>query len=77
LGINPNTVQKAYKMLEDEGLLSTGNNVKSTVVINDSVKSKIKDELTDGAVTEFVAYAKQINLSYKDTIELITKLWGE
>ena len=33
LGVNPNTVQKAYKMLEDEGLIQSRAGAKSCVVI--------------------------------------------
>lgn len=76
LGINPNTVQKAYKWLEDAGILATGNNTKSIVKVDTLIKDSIKVDLTEGAVTEFVTYAKRIDLSFKDTIELITKLWG-
>ena len=77
LGINPNTVQKAYKLLEEIGILSTGNNVKSVVVVDDEIKEIIRNELTNVAAKEFVDYAKKIDLSFKDTIELITKLWDE
>lgn len=34
LGVNPNTVQKAYKMLEDEGLIRSHSGAKSCVVVN-------------------------------------------
>ena len=75
LGINPNTVQKAYKWLEDAEILSTGNNTKSVIKVNEQIKNSIKMDLTEGAATEFVNYAKQIGLSFKDIIELISKLW--
>lgn len=77
LAINPNTVQKAYKYLEDEGLLTTGNNVKSVLVINDDIKKRIRDELTSNTVLEFISIAKEIGLSFKEVIELLSKLWSE
>ena len=77
LGINPHTVQKAYKLLEESGMLSTGSNVKSTVAVNAKNKALIKEELTNVAAKDFVDYAKKINLTFKDTIELITLLWDE
>ena len=77
VGINPNTVHKAYKLLEEEGILSTGNNVKSAVIVNEEIKDNIKEELTNLATKEFVNYAKKINLSFKDTVGLITQLWDE
>lgn len=77
LGINPNTVQKAYKVLEECGILSTGNNVKSSVIVDEKIKESIRDELTNVTAKEFVDYAKKINLSFKDTVGLITKLWDD
>ena len=35
LEINPNTVQKAYKILEDEGITSTENTAKSLVSVSE------------------------------------------
>ena len=77
LGINPNTVQKAYKLLEEDGILTTGSNVKSMVIVDEKIKENIRDELTNVAAKDFVAYAKKINLSFKDTVGLITQLWDE
>ena len=34
LGINPNTVQKAYRLLEDEGIISTVPGAKSIIDIS-------------------------------------------
>jgi len=75
LGINPNTVQKAYKELENEQILFTSNNVKSVIVVNDEIKSKIAEELKNEATLKYIEYLKSINLSYKDAIELLTELW--
>lgn len=77
LGINPNTVQKAYKILEESNILTTGSNVKSVVIVNEQVKETIQNELTKVAAKDFVNYVKKINLSFKDTIELITHMWDE
>ena len=75
LGINPNTVQKAYKQLESEGLLQTGNNVKSVLFVSDRIKLKIEKELTKETALKFIEYAKSLNMSYKETIVLMSKLW--
>lgn len=75
LGINPNTVQKAYKELENEQILFTSSNVKSVIVVNDEIKNKIAEELKNEATLKYIEYLKSINLSYKDAIELITELW--
>ncbi len=75
LGINPNTVQKAYKELENQGLLNTSANVKSTVAVNEEIKERIRDELKKEATLKHIEYLKSINLSFKEAIELLTELW--
>ncbi len=77
LNINPNTVQKAYKLMEQEGFVITHGNQGSFIWVNDCIYSKIEDELTRGMVAEFVKSAKEINLPFKRVIELITELWDE
>ncbi len=75
LGINPNTVQKAYKELESQGILHTASNVKSIVAVNDEVIDRIKEELKREATLKHIEYLKSINLSFKEAIELLTELW--
>ena len=75
LGINPNTVQKAYKELESQGILTTSSNVKSVVAVNSCVKDRIKEELKKEATLKYIEYLKSINLSFKESIELLTELW--
>jgi GntR family transcriptional regulator len=77
LNINPATVQKTYKQMEDEGLITTMANSKSIISLSDESLKKIRDELTENEVKEFLKTAKNINLSFKDVIDLISKLWGE
>ena len=76
-GINPNTAQKAYRLMTEEGYVRTeGNNV-STVSLTPERRAWIKDELTRGLVQQFVADARENHLSYKKVISLISELWGE
>ncbi|MEG0484588.1 MAG: GntR family transcriptional regulator [Oscillospiraceae bacterium] len=75
--INPNTAQKAYKLMEDEGYVRTGGNTASTLYVDDAIKARIEDELCRGAVESFVHEARQNNLSYKKVIGLISEIWGE
>jgi GntR family transcriptional regulator len=77
LNINPATVQKAYKQMEDEYLITTMTNSKSIISIGEEGYSKLREELTENEVREFLKNAKSINLSFKDVIDLISKLWGE
>ena len=41
LGVNPNTVQKAYKLLEDEGLISSRSGAKSEIALSPELVEQI------------------------------------
>ena len=75
--VNPNTVQKACKLMEEEGYVATDGNRLSTIRITDELFAKIRDELTLGLVRRFVEEARQNHLSYKHTIALISELWED
>ena len=45
LGVNPNTVQKSYRILEDEGLIQSRSGAKSFMVLTSEKIEKIKEEL--------------------------------
>lgn len=75
LSINPNTVQKAYKQLEDEGIIRTVSNVKSVVIVNDDIMEQIRCELLEDMVETFVSECKTTGLDFQQTIALLTKHW--
>ena len=54
LSINPNTVQKAYKLLEEEGIIRTISNVKSVVCVSDEIKESLRKEYMEKYVIGFV-----------------------
>jgi len=77
LNINPATVQKAYKQMEEEGLIITMHNSKSLLAVDSEALKNIQKELTENEVREFLRAAKSINLSFKDVIDLISELWDK
>lgn len=77
LEINPNTVQKAYKQLEEEGIIATDGNQGSVVRCSPETRSRIETELTRGMAAAFVASAKELRLSFKQIIDLLSELWEE
>lgn len=76
-GINPNTAQKAYNLMAEEGYVCTDGNTGSTVRLSPALRARIEDEMTRGLVRRFVVQAQQNNLSYKKVIGLISELWDE
>ena len=77
LKINPNTVQKAFRLMEEEGIVVTPPNAVSAVYWNDEIFKKIQKELTAGLVSDFVAHAKANGLTLEAVMELLQEEWGE
>lgn len=77
LGINPNTVQKAFKLMEDEGFVETPRNAISVMRVTPGIRQDIEAALTHGFVRDFVAQARESRLSLEQVVELIKKHWGD
>ncbi len=77
LGVNPNTVQKAFRLMEDEGYILTPQNAASSVFITPMIKERIELELSEDFVRKFVQKAKDNRLSKEQLIELIQKHWED
>ena len=75
LGVNPNTVQKAYRMLEEENLIQSHSGAKSYVVLNSAVKERIRSELLESDAKSVVSAMRQMGLSKADAVALIEKYW--
>ena len=73
LSVNPNTVQKAYRMLEDEGLIQSHSGAKSYMVLDEEKLELIREELLENDATSIVRAMKQMGLSKKEAISLIEK----
>src|SRR5690625_616188 len=54
LKINPNTVQRAYREMEEAGLIYTDGNLPSKVTMDKAVIQKTREELLSKAVDEFI-----------------------
>lgn len=76
LSINPNTVQKAYKQLEDEGIIKTISNVKSVVIVNEETLEKLRNEMIEVTMKKFVKECQTSGLDFQQTIAWLTKLWN-
>ncbi|MHA6482481.1 GntR family transcriptional regulator [Paenibacillus sp. strain BS8-2] len=77
LNINPNTVQKAFKLMEDEGYVHTSGNQGSMIYTDAELLARLENELTQGLVLSFISSAKEINLSFKKVIDLISERWED
>ena len=77
LGVNPNTIQKAYKMLEDEGLITSRGGAKSTVTLSEKQLEAIRKDLLSGEITAAVNALKAGGASKEEALEIIAKVWDE
>jgi len=75
LGVNPNTVQKAYRLLEEEKLIESLQGSKSTMVLTAEKVAAIREELLEADAKGAVLKLKQMGVSKEEAISLINKYW--
>ena len=77
LGVNPNTVQKTYRILEDEGLIQSHAGAKSYMVLDEEKVRRIRRELLEGDARSVVSAMKQMGLSLDEATALLKKYWDK
>lgn len=77
LGINPNTVQKAFKILEDEKLIESRTGAKSSMTLNEGTLRKLKEDLLADDIRGIIDSLKQTGVSLDEAVRLITAHWDE
>lgn len=75
LGVNPNTVQKAYALLEEEGLMVSHTGAKSTMHLTEEQVQTVREQLLESDATAVVTSLKQMGLSKDEALALIEKYW--
>lgn len=75
LGINPNTVQKAYALLEGEELISSHSGAKSFVSASDEKITRIKAELTEEGGRRAIEILKAAGYSKAEAVAVLEKYW--
>ena len=75
LGVNPNTIQKAYAMLEEQGIIRSHHGAKSVVVLEAGTVEQIRDELLEHTVKSVINSMKQMGVSCREATELLSKYW--
>src|SRR5699024_1861279 len=77
LKINPNTVQRAYKEMEDEGLIYTERNLPSKITRDSSVIESVREELLLSAVDSFIEAVRPLDVPLEELISLIKEKYKE
>lgn len=77
LGVNPNTVQKAYRMLEEEGLMQSHSGAKSLMQLDAGKVELVRAELTRGIAGELTSALRHMGLTLGEALKLIEKMWED
>ena len=73
LGLNPNTVQKACRMLEEEGLLVSHAGAKSCVRVTPELRERVRAELIRSDAVAAASAFRRMGVPLEEAIELVKK----
>lgn len=77
LGVNPNTVQKAYRLLEEAGLIASRAGAKSVVSAGPAEIEAVRAQLLEEEARRLVEALRQTGLSREEALALLGRLWDE
>lgn len=77
LKINPNTVQRAYREMEDADLIYTDGNMPSKVTKNKQVIKRVREELVTNALDQFVDTIRGLHIPFDEVVPLLEKSYTE
>lgn len=75
LGVNPNTVQKSYAMLEEEGLIRSRSGAKSCVAADDAAIRRLRGELLGQNLKTVIDAMKQMGMTLEDAQTALADHW--
>ena len=77
LGVNPNTAQKACRMLVEEGILVSHTGAKSYVTYTEEKRRALTTELVADGVRAAALRLKHLGITLDEAIRLISRAWEE
>ncbi|MGP4107637.1 GntR family transcriptional regulator [Virgibacillus sp. L01] len=69
--INPNTAQRAYKEMEEQGLIYTERNLPSRITKDEQILGAVREELIVEAVDSFIYSIRSINVPVDEVLDLV------
>ncbi len=77
LGVNPNTVQRAYRTLEEEGLVVSRSGAKSCVSVTPEALAALRLRLQREELEKTVLALRRSGMDRDEALELFGRLWDE
>lgn len=77
LGVNPNTIQKAYHLLEEEGIIRSRTGAKSCVEVDEARKEGIRMTLLSQDTASWIQAMKQMGVRKEQAIQLALQVWED
>ncbi len=74
-GVNPNTMQKALGLLENEGLLITQSTAGRIVTDDDEVLASVRDRYLTAFADRMIGEAKKMSINKAELLKYIEKGW--
>ena len=71
--INPNTSMRVYSELETEGITFTRRGLGTFISEDSNLAKRLKDEMADSLITQFIEEIKAIGYTKDDLINIISK----
>lgn len=77
LGINPNTVQKAFHILEEEHLMESRTGAKSCMTLPPDTLDALRREVLSDELRAMARTLRQLGISKEEALRLIKQAWEE
>ncbi len=77
LGVNPNTVQKAYRLLEEEGLMISRSGAKSFARVTPELREAAREKIQREELSALVSALRRGGMEKDAALALISRLWDE
>lgn len=77
LGINPNTVQKAFRLLEEEQLIESRTGARSCMTLDEEKLRRMKKDMLAQDIRGVIEALKQMGISKQDALQLIDENWED
>ena len=75
LNVNPNTIQKCCKIMEDEGFVHSHTGAKSVLSFNSEIAEKMKRTLYMEETGRYVEEMKKLKLQKQEVVDILSSKW--